>query len=122
MASSALRHLGTLASLCAAAALFYGCSAIEERAAASWEKGFRTSFKSSFIKSCRAHGGSGQRCGCVERVIERKFNDEQLLAMTAPNGGADTAVGDAARICAAHHDVAPAVPSSPKQTSKNLSS
>jgi hypothetical protein len=84
-----MRHLAAILSLAAAAAMLAGCT--------SYNTSFRTSFKSSFMKSCTARGATKAYCGCVEATLERKYSDQQLVALMVNHEG----IRDAARACLA---------------------
>jgi hypothetical protein len=97
-----MRSLALLAALAAPAALLCDCSAVRSAQQSfqdSYHKGFRTSFKAGFIKSCTGQGGSEKLCGCVESAIESKYTDDQLTKLTSNEDEAAKAVRDAAQAC-----------------------
>lgn len=88
-----MRHLAILASLCAAAAIAAGCGGT----------GFRTSFRSSFMKSCTEQPrATTALCSCVEATLEREHTDDQLMKMTLGGAATNEELDEDARACAAN--------------------
>jgi hypothetical protein len=103
-----VRGLRTLGSLCAAAAILPGCSAIhgftegfQKSFASGFHKSFRSSFKSGFVASCTRGGASEKRCDCVGDALERKFTDDQLIKLAGLPDEERAAIAAAARTCSA---------------------
>jgi hypothetical protein len=99
-----MRLFASLASLCAAAALFSGCSAVhnaQQSAADSFHSSFRSSFKSSFIKSCTGQGASEKICTCVEAKVESANADDQLMKLNANSDATAKMLVDDTKACAA---------------------
>jgi hypothetical protein len=95
-----MRSLASLTSLCAAAALLTGCSAVHA-AQDSFHSSFRSSFKTSFVKSCTGTGASEKLCTCVEGKVEAANTDDQLMKMSADSPETSKMLADAAKACAA---------------------
>ncbi|HKE36186.1 MAG TPA: hypothetical protein VKB39_02050 [Candidatus Baltobacteraceae bacterium] len=79
------------------------CGAVrqtEQGFASGFHKGFRTSLRASFIKSCTAQsGGNEATCACVIDTLERNSTDEQLMKLQDSDAEATKAISAAARDC-----------------------
>src|ERR1700735_57783 len=98
-----MRPLAALTSLCAAAALLTGCSAVhaaQQSASDSFHSSFRSSFKTSFLKACTDGGAPEKTCACIEGKGAAANTDDQL--MKPPAGDASKMkIATSARACAA---------------------
>jgi hypothetical protein len=79
------------------------CGAVhqaQQGVAQGFHKGFRTSLRVSFIKSCTAQSGANEAtCACVIDKLERSSTDDQLMKLEQSDADANKAIGDAARAC-----------------------
>lgn len=79
------------------------CGAVREAQqgfANGFHKGFRTSLRASFIKSCTAQSGADETtCACVIDALERTSTDDQLMKLQQSDAAATKAVAGAAQAC-----------------------
>jgi hypothetical protein len=91
----------TAVSLGLTGVILAGCSALQQSAADGFHTGFRSTFKSSFIKSCTAQAGATEMlCGCVAATLERTHTDGQLMKMSPDDPETNGELVDDARACA----------------------